>query len=68
MSIYFNTLMNNLIIQNKVGYVPILNSNLDSKYGFQVTTSSERAESKQAFNVFTYKKSEWITNGVNRNF
>ena len=68
LSIYFNTLMNNLTIQNKVGHVPILNSNLDSKYGFKVTTNSERPESKQAFNAFTYKKSEWITNGVNRNF
>jgi hypothetical protein len=66
--IYFNTLMNNLTIHSKLGYVPILNSNLDSKYGFKVTTSSEQPESKQAYNAFTYKKNEWITNGVNRNF
>ena len=68
MSIYFNTLMNNLTIQNKIGYIPILNSNWDSKYGFKVSASSERPDSKLAFNAFTYKKSEWITHVVNRNF
>ena len=67
-TIYFNTLMNILTIQNTVGYVPILNSNLNNKYGFKVTTNSEQPENKQAFNAFTYKKSEWITNGANRNF
>src|SRR3989442_4671698 len=61
-------LSKNIMIKNSSGYIPILNSNLDNKYGFKVTTNSERPESKQAFNVFTYKKSEWITNGVNQNF
>src|SRR5687768_5788425 len=63
-----NILIENITVKNSSGYIPILNSNLDSKYGFKVTTNSERPESKQAFNVFTYKKSEWITNGVNQNF
>src|SRR5437867_4488016 len=61
-------LSKNIMIKNSSGYIPILNSNLDNKYGFKVTTNSERPESKQAFNAFTYKKSEWITNGVNQNF
>jgi len=49
-------LSKNIMIRNSSGYIPILNSNLDSKYGFKVTTNSERPESKLAFNVFTYKK------------
>ena len=49
-------LSKNIMIKNSSGYIPILNSNLDNKYGFKVTTNSERPESKQAFNVFTYKK------------
>src|SRR6267154_2260633 len=61
-------LTTNIMIKNNSGYIPILNSNLDNKYGFKVTTNSERLESKQAFNAFTYKKSEWITNGVNQKF
>src|SRR2546425_988462 len=61
-------LSKNIMIRNSSGYIPILNSNLDCKYGFKVTTNSERPESKQAFDAFTYKKSEWITNGVNQNF
>jgi len=57
-TVYFNTLMNILTMQNTVGYVPILNSNLNNKYGFKVTTNSEQAENKQAYNAFTYEKSE----------
>src|SRR6267154_2492138 len=63
-----NIVIENIMVKNSSGYIPVLNSNLDNKYGFKVTTNSERPESKQAFNAFTYKKSEWITNGVNRNF
>ena len=55
-TIYFNTLINTLTIQNTVGYIPILNSNLNNKYGFKVTTNSEQPENKQAFNAFTYRK------------
>ena len=63
-----NELINNIQVKNKVGYVPILNSNLDSKYGFKVTTNSEiENEHKNAFNVFSNKKTEWLSN-ENRDF
>jgi len=54
---YIDILILNIGVNNKVGYVPILNSNLDSKYGFKVTPSCETEnQNKHAFNVFSYKK------------
>ena len=66
---YIDMLILNIGVNNKVCYVPILNSNLDSKYGFKVTASSETEnQNKHAFNVFSYKNTEWITNNENKNF
>jgi len=72
-SISFKSYIDNLIykitVKNKVGYIPILNSNADSKYGFKVNTSSENSNiHKNAFNVFSYENTEWITYGINKDF
>jgi hypothetical protein len=61
----------NLMVKNSSGYIPVLNSNKDNKYGFTVKASSEQPTDnnhKLAYNVFNFKNSEWITDGVNRDF
>ena len=66
-----NILIKNIMVKNSSGYIPVLNSNLDSKYGFKVHASSQLPTNnghKDAYNVFNFKNSEWITDGVNRDF